>query len=293
VRADASGAGGNISVAAGQLDIADDAEINVSAAGTGSAGSLTIDAQDIILDKGSLTAETRVGDQGNISLINADTLLLRNNSQITTDASASATGGNITISTQGIAALDNSDITALAVRGQGGNIAITTQGIFSEPDSQITAASELGIDGTVTLNTPDVDPASGIYKLPEVPIDAENILAQDLCKLEDEKIAKGSSFIITGRGGLTPTSADSLGDVDNVVNWANREDLEVSQNGAVVIRQREGNNSAKNSVNKSYPNLQQSQGLVVAKDGNAWLTKNAYSTASNNSGITHPDCGQK
>jgi filamentous hemagglutinin family protein len=293
VRADASGAGGNIRVAAGQLDISDGAEIDVSAAGTGVAGSLSIDAQDITLDKGSLTAETRVGDLGNISLNNADTLLLRNNSQITTDASAAATGGNITISAQGIAALDNSDITAKAVRGQGGNIQITTQGIFSEPDSQITAASELGIDGTVTLNTPDVDPASGIYQLPDAPIDAENILAQDLCKLEDEKIAKGSSFIITGRGGLTPTAADSLGDVDNVVNWANREDLEVSQNGAVGIRQREANSSAKDSANTSYPNIQQSQGLVVAKDGSAWLTANAYSTASNNSGITHPDCRHK
>ncbi|NJK57697.1 MAG: filamentous hemagglutinin N-terminal domain-containing protein [Pleurocapsa sp. SU_5_0] len=291
VRADASGAGGNVKVAAGQLDIVDGAEIDVSAAGTGVAGSLTIDAQDITLDKGSLNAETRVGNQGNISLNNADTLLLRNNSQITTNASASATGGNITISAQGIAALDNSDITANAVRGQGGNIQITTQGIFSEPDSEITAASELGIDGTVTFNTPDVDPASGIYKLPDVPIDAENILAQDLCKLEDEKIAKGSSFIITGRGGLTPTSADSLGDVDGVVNWANREDLQVSQNGAVGIRQREVNNSEKDSADKSYSDIQQSQGLVVATDGSAWLTTNAYSTASNNSGIIHPDCG--
>lgn len=287
VRADASGAGGNIRVAAGQLDITDGAEIDVSAAGTGVAGSLSIDAQDITLDEGSLNAETRVGNQGNISLNNADTLLLRNNSQITTDASASATGGNITIRSQGIAALDNSDISANAVRGQGGNIQITTEGIFNEPDSQITAASELGIDGTVTLNTPDVDPTSGIYELPDVPIDAENILAQDLCKLEDEKIAKGSSFIITGRGGLTPTSADALGDVDNVVNWANREDLEVSTNGVVGIRQRE----EKDSVNKSYPNLQQSQGLVVATDGSAWLTTNAHSIASNNSGIIHPDCG--
>lgn len=291
VRADASGEGGNIRVVAGQLDIADGAEIDVSAAGTGVAGSLSIDAQDITLDKGSLNAETRVGNQGNISLNNVDTLLLRNNSQITTNAAAQATGGDISIDSEGIAALDNSDITANAVRGQGGNIQIMTQRIFSEPDSQITAASELGIDGTVTLNTLDVDPASGIYELPDVPIDAENILAQDLCKLENEKIAKGSSFIITGRGGLTPTSADALGDVDRVVNWANREDLQVSTNGAVGIRQREVNNSEKDSVNKSYANLQQSQDLVVATDGSAWLTTNAYSTAPNSSGIIHPDCG--
>ena len=287
----ATGNGGQLTVETGQLTVRDGATIQASAFGAGEAGNIEINAQDITLDKGRLTAETRVGNQGNISLNNTDTLLLRNNSQITTNATESATGGDITINSEGIAALDNSDITANAVQGQGGNIQITTQGIFSEPDSQITAASELGIDGTVTLNTPDVDPTSGIIELPNVPIDAENILAQDLCKLEDEKIAKGSSFIITGRGGLTPTSADSLGDVDRVVNWVSREDLEVSQNGAVGIRQREVNNSEKDLVNQSYPNLQQSQDLLVATDGSAWLTANAYNTASNHSGIVHPECG--
>lgn len=290
VRPGASGAGGNIEIEAKQLSILDNAEINVSAAGTGEAGSLSLDVRDLALDRGSITAETRIGNQGNIMLNNAQTLLLRNNSEITTNATESATGGNIKISSQGIAALDNSDITANAVRGQGGNIQITTQGIFQEPDSQITAASQLGIDGTVTLNTPDVDPASGIFELPDIPLDAENILAQDLCKLEDEKIAKGSSFIVTGRGGLTPTSEGFLENRDRIVNWASRDDLEVSQNGTVGIRQREANNSAKDSVNKSYPNIQQSQDLVVAKDGSAWLTSNAYKTTSNNSGIIHPDC---
>jgi filamentous hemagglutinin family protein len=291
--AEGTGDAGNLTINTPNLTVADQGNINVSVTGTGGAGSLSIDAQELNLDNGSLTAETRVGDEGNITLSNADGLLLRNNSQITTNATEQATGGDITISSEAIALLDGSNITANAVEGRGGNIDITTQGIFQEPDSAITASSQLGIDGTITINSLDVDPTSGIYKLPDAPIDAENILAQDLCKLEDEKIAKGSSFIITGRGGLTPTAADSLGDVDNVVNWANREDLEVSQNGAVGIRQREANSSEKDSANKSYPDLKQSQGLVVAKDGSAWLTANAYSTASNNSGITHPDCGQK
>lgn len=67
---------------------------------------MSIDALDITLDRGSLTAETRVGDQGNITLENADTLLLRNNSQITTNAIKSATGGNINLTAEGIAVLD-------------------------------------------------------------------------------------------------------------------------------------------------------------------------------------------
>ncbi|WP_019503632.1 filamentous hemagglutinin N-terminal domain-containing protein [Pleurocapsa sp. PCC 7319] len=286
VRSEASGIGGDIQVTAGHLDIQEGAEVNVSSTGTGEAGSLNIEAQNVTLDRGSLTAETRVGEQGNITLNNADTLLLRNNSQITTNAAELATGGDIFISSDGIALLDNSDITAKAVRGQGGNIQITAQSIFREPDSEITAASELGIDGTITINSPEVDPASGVVELSDVPIDAGAIFAQDLCKFQDEKIAKGSSFIITGRGGLTPTSEESLGNRDRIVNWASRDDLEVSKNGVVGIRQR----TEKESINKKYPEIQQSQGLVVASDGSTWLTANAPNTAPQNSPTVHPDC---
>ena len=276
---------GSLSLKTNQLSVLEGSEIRVNASGSGLAGNLEIAANSINLDRSSLNAETRVGDQGNITLNNADTLLLRNNSQITTNAAESATGGDITITSDGIALLDSSDITANAFEGRGGNIQITTQGIFREPDSDITAASELGIDGTITINSPEVDPTSGIFELPNVPIDAEGILAQDLCKLEDEKIAKGSSFIITGRGGLTPTSEESLGNRDRIVNWASRDDLEVSQNGTVGIRQRE-----KERTDKSYPDIQQSQGLIVASDGSIWLTANVPNTVPQNSPAVHPDC---
>ena len=287
VRLEASGVGGNIDVAAGQLNIQDGAEINVSAAGTGEAGSLSIDAKEVTLARGNITAETRVGDEGNITLNNADTLLLRNNSQLTTNATESATGGDITISSDGIALLNNSNIAANAVRGQGGNIKIITQGIFQEPDSEITAASEFGIDGTITINSLDIDPSSGIFELPNIPIDAEAILAQDLCKFEDEKIAKGSSFIITGRGGLTPTSEDTLDNVDNVVGWANREDIEVSENGTVGVRQR----SQAITEETNYPIVQQSQGWVKTSDGSVWLVANSPKTTPQDAKLIHPDCG--
>lgn len=280
------GNAGNVRLETDQLSLLEGSEITVSASGSGLAGNLAIAANSINLDRSSLNGETQVGDKGNIIVSNADTLLLRNNSQITTNAAELATGGNITIDSEGIALLDDSDITANAVRGQGGDIQITTQRIFQEPDSEITAASELGIDGIITINNPDVDPTSGVFELPDIPIDVQNILAQDLCKFEDEKIAKGSSFIITGRGGLTPTSEESLGNRDRIVNWANRDDLEVSKNGAVGIRQRE----AKDLGNKVYPDIQQSQGLVVTDDGSTWLTANAPNTIPQNSKNIHPDC---
>ena len=277
---------GSLDLETNQLSVLNGSEISVGASGSGLAGNLEIAANTINLDQSFLNAETRVGDQGNITLDNADTLLLRNNSQINTNATELATGGDITLSSEAIAALDNSDITANAVEGRGGNIQITTQGIFQEPDSQITAASQLGIDGTITFNTPDVDPTAGIFELPDIPLDTENILAQDLCKLEDEKIAKGSSFIITGRGGLAPTSEESLGNRDRIVNWASRKDLEVSDSGAVGIRQREEHDTA----NQNYPEIKQSQGLLVTDNGSTWLTANAVNTDPKGAKINHPDC---
>ena len=278
------GEAGNSNIETDNLIVRDGSRIAVNATDSGAAGNLSIEAQNIELDNGSLTAEIQTGNEGNISLDDADTLLLRNNSQITTNATGTATGGNITLDSEGIALLDDSDITADAEGGQGGNIQITAQGILQEPDSEIRADSELGIDGTVTFNTPDVDPVSGIEELPNVPVDTEAILAQDFCKLENEQIASGSSFVITGRGGLIPTSKGSLDSRDRLVDWVSRDDIEVSQSGAVGIRQRE------DSAAYSYPKIQQSQGLLVAADGSTWLTANAPNTDFQNSKILHPDC---
>ena len=284
VSSTASGDSGNLNIFASDILISENAAINVSATGTGQAGSLKIEAQDVTLDRGSLTAETRTGDQGNITIDNADTLLLRNNSQITTNATELATGGNITITSKGIALVGNSNITARAEDGRGGNIQINTQRLFREPDSEIDASSDRNIDGIITINSPNVDPTSGLFKLPDTPIDAEAILAQDLCKFEDEKIAKGSSFIITGRGGLTPTSEEPLGNLDRVVRWANRDDLKVSKNGLVGVRQR------RETTQTTARKIQQSQGWVTTVDGSVWLVANPPETIPQNTGIVHPDC---
>ena len=214
-------------------------------------------------------------------------MLLQNNSEITTNAQEQATGGNITIDSDAIALIENSDITANAIEGRGGNIQINTQGIFQDSDSEITAASERGIDGEIIFNTPDVDPASGVFQLPDIPLDAENVLAQNLCKFEDEKIAKGSSFLITGKGGVTPTSEDSLENLDRVVSWSNRDDIQISKDGLVGVRTRQQNETAQHN----YPVIKQSQGWVQTADGNLWLVAHAPETISKNSGIDHPNCG--
>jgi len=56
--------------------------------GTGSAGNLEVTASDIRLDRGTITAETRSGDFGNVNLQVSNFLQMRNNSNITVTATA-------------------------------------------------------------------------------------------------------------------------------------------------------------------------------------------------------------
>lgn len=275
----ATGASGDIRINTDRLTLQDRGRISART-GAGKAGNLEIDIKNLLLDNGTLTAATRAGDRGNINVTSSDTIFLRNGSNITTNATELSTGGDINLNSGAIAIDNSSNITAIAEAGQGGNIQINSQGWFREPNAEITAASNLGIDGTIIINDPDVDPSSSIVELPTSTIDVESILAQDVCKVQDENLAGGSSFMITGRGGLTPTSADSLNNLDRVVDWADESD-EVSNDGVVTLK-RSPNTSKDRSVVRS-------QGFIVAADGSLWLGSDSPKAVPQGSPV-HPDC---
>ncbi|MGL5196495.1 MAG: filamentous hemagglutinin N-terminal domain-containing protein, partial [Chroococcales cyanobacterium] len=152
----------------------------------------------------AIAAETVQGDQANIFIESRD-IRLRNQGQITTNASGSGTGGNIAIATDTLVALENSDITANSSASFGGRVEIAAQGILGTefrteltPQSDITATSELGAEfsGSVTINTPDVNPSTGLVQLPEMLVQARDNYFVG-CAVSDE-----NSFTISGRGGL-------------------------------------------------------------------------------------------
>ena len=264
-------------------------QIVVNSDGTGSGGNIFIGSQDLQLENNAaISASTVFGTGGEVILQIADNLLLRNNSLISARAFQAADGGNLSIDTDLIFASpnQNNDIIANAERGSGGNIELTAESIIgiqerssNPPNStnDLDVSSDLSIDGTVTINNPDVDPTAGIVELPAVPIDAEAILAQDLCQVENEDIAGGSSFIVTGRGGLTPTSAESLSNLNRVVGWTDESAIEVSNGGAIAV-------TSEGRVSQ----VQQAQGLMVA-NGSLWLTANP-TNAVPQSATKHPDC---
>ena len=192
--------------------------LSVRSRGEGAAGDITVNSPRIsVQDRGAVTAESNTVDGGNINL-NANSLLLRNNSNISTtagNAGADGNGGNITIDTPFIVAIpsENSDITANAFTGRGGRVQINAQGIFGTqfrpqltPFSDITASSTFGVRGTVEINTPDVDPSRGLVALPAQLVEASGLIATG-CGAGGRQ--EESKFMITGRGGLPLRPGDA------------------------------------------------------------------------------------
>jgi filamentous hemagglutinin family protein len=210
--------GGNISIDTSRLIIEDGSSISVSSQAAGTVGNIGIRADSIHLNRGTITATSLLGRQGgDIDLDVNNELVLRNRSQISTEAGTANTGGgnggNITLDVGVIAAIprEDSDITANAFQGRGGNIKITTQGILGlkvrderTSLSDITASSTLGINGVIEINQLGVDPTAQLVELPTEFINATQLVATG-CAADS-----GSSFIITGRGGLPDDPTQTL-----------------------------------------------------------------------------------
>ncbi|MDZ8224081.1 S-layer family protein [Nostoc sp. ChiVER01] len=219
-----AGNGGNLFITADSVQVIGSSNdrqhpsnLSVQAKGTGTAGSLFVEANFIGLDNNAeITADT-TGGGGNIFL-RTPLLLLRDRSSITTNATgANIPGGNITIDAANgfIIAVpqENSDISANSLDFRGGRVAINAQSIFGmqyrsniqTPQSDITATgASPQFNGSVQINTPDVDPSSGLVQLPADFVDRSGLIAQG-CPAN-----KGNSFTITGRGGLPPLPTQAL-----------------------------------------------------------------------------------
>ena len=284
VNSEASGDGGNLTVETKQLNIRDGARVSVSSFGSGAAGNLNITASDLQLDNGTLEATTTTGDRGNIT-VRSRTIGMRRGSQIATNASGDASGGNINIDTRLLIAAptEDNDIVADAVRGRGGNIRINAEAIFGiqqrsqrTPLSDITASSELGVDGTVQLNSPEIDPSRDLVELPTTPVDASTLVASG-CPSGAE-----NRFTVAGRGGLPPAPGDRLSADALLTDWATLTTPE-TQNRVTTEP------TIPAAANTTTPPLVEATAWHFGSKGEIILT-NAESTAPNQFNATPTAC---
>jgi filamentous hemagglutinin family protein len=232
-----TGPAGNITLNTPQLQVTDGATVTVRHDSLGNAGTLDINASEVLLDTGgSLTASTQSGQGGNLNLQVGDRLILRHGSRINVESFGTGNGGNITIASPIIIGLENSDIIANAVHGAGGNIQINTQGIFGlenrpqlTPESDITASSQFGVSGTVAINNPDVDPGGSLAQLPEDVTDPSQQIATGCSTLQE------SQFVVTGRGGLPPNPTERL---NSTRTWSDVRDLSAFRSSETVAADR-------------------------------------------------------
>jgi filamentous hemagglutinin family protein len=193
--------------------------LQIDGLGRGGAGDLRITTPFFQVSDGAIvTASSIFGEGGNI-IINAGTVLLRRKGQIISDADPSANafprpditipstanGGSTIINADNLLLLENSSITANAVRGQGGNVQIRTQSFFQLSGSEIIASSEFGVNGVVDIETPDIDPSRGLVTLPVNLVDASRQITQQCAAT-----TRQNRFAIVGRGGLPTDPVDPL-----------------------------------------------------------------------------------
>jgi filamentous hemagglutinin family protein len=300
--ADSTGTGGTVILNTNKLIVRDRGRVTVSSENTKPAGNLEITARKVNLTNGSLTASSKSGDGGNISLNVRDSLFMRRNSEISTSAGASGNGGNIFINNlpnyRGFVIAipsQNNDIFANAFDGQGGKITINSPGVFglvvrrredlvrllnttdpvkltprNLPTSDITAFSQNNpsLPDAVQVNS-ETDLSQKLIELPETVQDPTQQIAQNPC----QQGAK-NEFVVTGRGGLPPSPNEIL----------NSDNTRIDLVQPVAMRSggvREGGSGgSKKNASVSKP-IVPAQGWVLNDKGEVLLT--AYNPTSNES----------
>lgn len=264
-----TGKAGSIVIDPQTFTIQDGAQISVNNQGTKAAGDIRLQANNLTLDRGTITAISRSNTGGNI-VLSIDNLLLRNNSQISTTAAGDGTGGNIDINADTIVAFsaENSDITANAFNGEGGRITINTQGIFGlEVRDKLTELSDITafsqnnprLNGIVEINNPEVDPSENLSEQPEA-VDPPQEIAQG-CR--PGQALGGSSFIHVGRGGL-PTSPYEAQTATNI--WQDLRAHKLQSPTATAVP------SSTSVVTPPSPKIMEAKGWIKDSQGRIHLT---------------------
>ncbi|MEA5598405.1 S-layer family protein [Rivularia sp. UHCC 0363] len=292
VEPQAVGDGKEVRIITKKLSVTNGATLSSTSAGSGAAGNITIDANSMGLNNGTLSADT-VEEEGNINLRGTD-LILRNGSNITTNATGeNVIGGNINIDNDVLAVLENSRISANSIDFRGGRVTINTQEIFGTqpwyPEAfrgYITATGATpDLSGTVQINTPDLDPNNGLIELPVNLVDASNQIS-NACTPGSREFE--NTFVSTGRGGLPMNPTEPLQGSSTLSEWVKLKPQSETVNTRIKL-QPAASTSSHNQIKKSSP-IVEATGWIVDGDGNIEFVAQANQTNSKSPWQTPASC---
>ena len=209
---EALGDAGDVIIRTPGLEIFSQGRVTVVNQGSGNAGTLDIQAQQIsLVDGAKIVATTQQGEGGLIDVQASESILLRDNSLISANARGQGDegGGSISIKTPLLVAIpeENSDITANAESqlGTGGEIRIDASSVLGlevqeQPNRQsgITASARRGaqFNGDITLTQPKRSPISETKALSSRFAAQETVLGRNSCS------SNAAQLNHWGRGGL-------------------------------------------------------------------------------------------
>ncbi len=326
------GNAGNITINTGKFIVQNNAVISVSSQflslpylnglpNLGTSGELNVNARSVLLDnQATITSNSDLGMGGDINFQVQDLFLMRQNSQISTNAGkalGSGNGGNITINAPNgfvvAAPLENNDITANAFSGSGGRVTINANDIFGfvprnradlvqllqtedptllnpqrSPTNDITAFSQQNpsLNGTVQINTPLLDPSKGLVELPKNLIDPSQKIV-NACN-PGGKVKKGS-LVATGLGGITASPTDLLMGDAVLTDWISLESEGIQNNAVQQTPRQEKDTHNDNYVNASTE-IVEAQGWIVDPHGNVLLVAQAPTVTPNSRTLTPTSC---
>ncbi|WP_339377588.1 two-partner secretion domain-containing protein [Calothrix sp. NIES-2100] len=290
----ATGDSGNITIDPEIFTIKNGAGIGVNNNGSGKGGNIFLSAGTLTLDNQAfINAATASNTGGEITLDIKDFLFLRHNSNITASAGtdfAGGDGGNITINSPFIIAVnqENSDITANAYRGNGGNVNISTQGIFG-----IGFQTQDTQNSGITASSEFGISGNVIINTPEVDpskglVQLPSNVADASGKIDNScnpgSKQQSSSFTITGRGGVATNPFDSLQADSIVKRWVIVDDDKNMTNHTSNI----------NKVSNHPPEaIVEAQGLLRGENGEMYLVAQAPEVTPHSPTLTPVACSSK
>jgi large exoprotein involved in heme utilization and adhesion len=236
-----------------------------------------VNAGSIFLNnQGKLNATTTSGEGGNIQLRVGESISLRRNSEISTEASGTGNGGNINIDTDGFVVA----IVANAFQGRGGNIFARARGIYGfrrfenrrTPESDFTASSQVGLDGVVEI---DVRNEPQAIPLPQQVITTE---IDPVCQASRGQ--NYSEFIITGRGGLP----------DNPGGTLNPDAVWTDLRTPTTVSTIHGEESVASRTPTTQAPIVEANGWVINAKGEVVLTASAPNLTPHNPSLTPREC---
>ncbi len=150
-----SGTGGTITVNAPTIRIDQNGITSTVSTGSGDAGNINLlAANNLYLNKAAITTNSQNASGGSIKLY-APNYILIDESEITAEASGVTPGndgGNISIDPI-LLSINQSSIIANANAGNGGNINIVADNLLISADTNVDASSNTGLDGDISVES--------------------------------------------------------------------------------------------------------------------------------------------